>query len=879
MAGIFMSYTSSDREWAMWIATELKALGHVPFVHEWEIESGGDIYAWMEARHDAADHVLCVVSDDYLRAPYSTLERNAAAWKAATSRPGFVLMVLVKPCRLPTLSDHMRRCELFGLPEAGARQRLRDFMAERAAPTHSAFPGSVVAVSNIPIRVPEHFMGRETTLHDIERALGRFEGRVAITALHGLRGVGKTTLAAAYAERHRADYRATWWVRAQTEAGIRADLVALGARLGWLLGDELEDRALDAVVERLRHEGEGILLIYDNAIESRALNRYLPRGGSAHVLVTSNAHAWRGVAEPVEIRLWPKQIGADYLVARTGRESERADAEALTEALGGLPLAHEQAAAYCERLELPLDTYRRRFESAPVRMLDTERDAPTEFHDRLTVAKAFALAIDEAAKVHPAAAPLIVHAALLAPEPIPLSFFEEAASQLGEPLASMLAEEGLDEAIAALRAFALLDRETIVDEIDPSLFTDTIRLHRLVREVAASRSLGPARDTMRHNLTQAMATVYPATISESPASWPRARRLYAIALAQVDDIEEANSDASVRGIVPVRRMGGYNQSGESVQPQMPFQASISDLMDRLGLYCQYALTAYAHARPLFERALAIREQALGADHPSTAGSLDNLAGLLAVQGDLHEAELLLDRALAIRQRAFGGKHPEIAASLNSLGRLHRAKGKAAAALSCFERARAIQEEVLGADHYETASTLDNLARLRQVSDIHAARLLLERVLSIREQTLGPRHFQTAASLHNLARLLWALGDRSAAKPLFERALSIYEATIGPEHPSVATILNNLAHLLQAEGDLDAALPLLERAVAIREKKLGPENFQTAVSLANLAYLLQAQGNIEGARPLIERALAISQKIHLPPAESHQYRNDATMSRP
>jgi hypothetical protein len=27
----------------------------------------------MEQRHDAADHVLCIVSDEYLKAPYSTL--------------------------------------------------------------------------------------------------------------------------------------------------------------------------------------------------------------------------------------------------------------------------------------------------------------------------------------------------------------------------------------------------------------------------------------------------------------------------------------------------------------------------------------------------------------------------------------------------------------------------------------------------------------------------------------------------------------------------------------------------------------------------------------------------------------------------------------
>jgi hypothetical protein len=49
-------------------------------------------------------------------------------------------------------------------------------------------------VSNIPIRVPEHFLGRDDALAAVEVALDRYEGRVAITALHGLRGVGKTTL-------------------------------------------------------------------------------------------------------------------------------------------------------------------------------------------------------------------------------------------------------------------------------------------------------------------------------------------------------------------------------------------------------------------------------------------------------------------------------------------------------------------------------------------------------------------------------------------------------------------------------------------------------------------------------------------------------------
>jgi GTPase SAR1 family protein len=491
VADIFISYTSSDDNWAKWIAKELEVLGHNTHVHEWEINAGDDIYAWMEKHHDAADHVLCVVSDEYMKAPYSTLERNSALWQAAGKRPGFVLMAAVKPCSLPTLTDHLSRCELYGLPDEMARQRFHAFMAKRKSPATIAFPGEAFAVSNIPIRVPIHFMGRDDALAEIDVALKRYEGRVAITALHGLRGVGKTTLAAAYAERHRDDYRATWWIRAQTEPGMRADLVALGIRLKWVAADENEEPAFAAVMERLRHEGAGLLLIYDNAVSAETLSPYLPYGGAAHVLVTSNAHTWRDVAETVEIRLWPKEIGANYLMDRAGRENERAAAQALSEVLGGLPLALEQAAAYCEDLGIALSEYQRRFEAATWDFLNDPTYTPSGYpagsDDRLTVAGTFRLAIEQAAKRHPASEALIMYAALLAPEPIPLYLFVEAREKFGEPLASALAGNGLDKIVAALRAFALVDRETIADERDTSVKTDCIRLHRLIRVVAAER--------------------------------------------------------------------------------------------------------------------------------------------------------------------------------------------------------------------------------------------------------------------------------------------------------------------------------------------------------------------------------------------------------
>jgi len=893
MADIFISYTSSDRDWAFWIGQELEKLGHVPHIHEWEISGGSDIAAWMEERHNNADHILCVISGIYLTKPYSSWERRAAQWAAATERPNFALPVFIEDCKAPTLLAQFKRCDLVGLSEDDARARLAAFLAPATRPTGAvpfpggapiakaeparpgavAFPGGRVALSNIPIRIPLHFLGRDDSLAAIVAALQRTEGRVAIMALHGLRGVGKTTLAAAYADAHRNDYRATWWIRAQTQPTLRADLVAFGVRLGWIGADDQEEPALAAVMERLRHEGEGILLIFDNAIDVNEIKPYLPRGGAARILITSNAHAWRGIAAPVEINLWPKEIGADYLIARTGREGERAAAEALSEVLGGLPLAHEQAAAYCERLEISFTAYRERFEATPAGLLDDQRDAPLEYHEGLTVAKTFALAIEEAGKLHPAAEPLIVHAALLAPEPIPLFLFKEAPEKFGEPLASMLSDDGLDEAVAALRAFALVDRKPIVDERDASITTDAIRLHRLVREVAAARREGEARDELRRALAAAIAAVYPTDGYENPASWPRCALLTPHLLASCET-EMADAAANAECAELLNRAGSYFHSRAAFSSARPLHERALAIREKTFgpdhpataeslhnlAFLLHAQGDLAGARPFYERAVAIEEKALGPENPFTATTLQMLALLLQAQGNLAGARPLLERVLAIREKTFGRERPATAWTFHYLASLLQAQGDLAAARPLHERALAIAEKAVGPEHSFTAESLLFLASLHQAQgDLAGARPLFERALAVCEKTLGPEHPFTAGSLNNLASLLQAQGDLAAARPLFERALAIAEKALGPEHPFTAESLNNLASLHQAQGDLADARPLFERALAIKEKTFGPEHPFTAESLNNLASLLQAQGDLAAARPLLERALAIREK--------------------
>jgi tetratricopeptide (TPR) repeat protein len=88
----------------------------------------------------------------------------------------------------------------------------------------------------------------------------------------------------------------------------------------------------------------------------------------------------------------------------------------------------------------------------------------------------------------------------------------------------------------------------------------------------------------------------------------------------------------------------------------------------------YQQGRYAEAIPVAEQVLAIREKALGAEHPDVAQSLNNLAALYQFLGDYAKAELLYQRALAIREKALGPEHPDVAQSLNNLAGLYYSLG-------------------------------------------------------------------------------------------------------------------------------------------------------------------------------------------------------------
>jgi tetratricopeptide (TPR) repeat protein len=148
---------------------------------------------------------------------------------------------------------------------------------------------------------------------------------------------------------------------------------------------------------------------------------------------------------------------------------------------------------------------------------------------------------------------------------------------------------------------------------------------------------------------------------------------------------------------------------------------------------------YADAEGLYNRALRIRDKALGEDHPDVAATLSGLALVYLSQEKYADAAALDKRALTIREKALGREHPGLVPILNVLASLYRKQGKDAEAEPLYKRALTISEKYDGADSLSLATPLIGLATVyAKQGKVADAEQLTERTLAIREKALGKK---------------------------------------------------------------------------------------------------------------------------------------------
>lgn len=239
---------------------------------------------------------------------------------------------------------------------SGSAGDLADGAVRGGGPAPGVSSGQVI-VGEIP-REPPAFVKRETMAQLADAATS---GQAAVACVvTGLRGVGKTQLAAAYArDRIAQGCRLVGWVNAESRDSLLGDLarVAEAAGVADPEGDPVESarRLRDHLTVRA---GES-LLVFDNADDPALLRPFLPAAGNTQLLILSTSHAFAEFGTPVDVSEFSRDESLGYLATRTGL-GDPGGAAAVAAELNDLPLGLAQASAVIAARRMTYQEYLQR---------------------------------------------------------------------------------------------------------------------------------------------------------------------------------------------------------------------------------------------------------------------------------------------------------------------------------------------------------------------------------------------------------------------------------------------------------------------------------------------------------------------------------------
>lgn len=282
------------------------------------------------------------------------------------------------------------------------------------------------------------------------------------------------------------------------------------------------------------------------------------------------------------------------------------------------------------------------------------------------------------------------------------------------------------------------------------------------------------------------------------------------------------------------------------------------LLDAIGLALLHR-GRVEDGRKFITRALQIRRDFFGEDHPETALSLNSHARALRQSGDFTAAEAEVRKALAINARVYGGASLPVALNLNELAVVQLQLGQFAAA----EQSAQSGLNILEALHLECTDPnvtrlMDALGRVHQVrGNYERATTIYTKVLELDRRQVGDRHLKYATHLLNFATVKAGQNKLDAARLDMEEAIRIIRDDVQrPRHPDGIDAMANLGSVRRALGDTAGAQQILREAIELDREVRGQQHPYVGNDHARLGRVTYDLRDFPGAAESFRAALAI-----------------------
>lgn len=694
-----------------------------------------------------------------------------------------------------------------------------------------------ISVAVLAGLLPQDVRGRDALFTELRRLRRKRSGVVVVLA--GMGGVGKSTVAASFADRvqrSRSLRRAhVWWVQAADRDSLTAALVTIARRLGAArsdieaIGTDTPD-APDRFWELLRRIRGRWLLVFDNADEPDVLGPVLPGGNGSPrrfgaaaagtgwlrsaargmVVVTSrdsSVTTWGRHSRVIRVGLPGEDDSIRILLDRASQAGDHAEARNLAIRLGCLPLALHIAGAYLGSdvaLCTSFGEFLRTFDD-PASEPPAVSSSPAPANARLMVTRTWEMSLDalDRAGIPQARWLLRVLSCYAWATPIPRSLVAPA------PLAGLFdvsgGPDGLLPVLTRLHDLGLIDVLTAASPNERAFV-----VHPVVADANRCNLRGGA-DLVRvgHAAIELVVAASAQLEHERAGDWPAflmlGPHLHALLESVLPAIDRRHLEDFVQASTQTAR--AYSLCGAVPAAERLMYAVLA------------VLPGQDHDDPV---RLAVRQ---------------DLAWPIASLGNPAEAEAIYRDVLAARQRVLGDEHPETLRTRHELSWIAAVQGRYAEAEAEYAQVLQLRQRILGAEHPDSLLTQHELGWViaHQHRTAEAEPILLQ-VLGTRRRVLGEMHLRTIKTHHELAWVTalqgrWAEADRKY-RDLLDRAQPVLSA----EHPDVLTFRHEFAWVLAEQGRRRAALREYRAVLELRRRIFGlghPDTTATRHALERL----------------------------------------------